>query len=191
MATLKLTRFPAATRARALGVVALTAAALGLPGAAVATGEYDLKAAFLLNFVRLVEWPDAAFASDAAPLTIGLFGEDPFGGSLARRFEGVGVGGRTLEVRRVQAADEARACQLVFVPVSQVDRFGALRDALDGSNVLLVSEAPDLARRGAAINFFSDGGRIRFEVNREVARAAQLKLSARLLRLARIVEKDG
>ena len=86
--------------------------------------------------------------------------------------------------------DEARRCHLVFVPASQAGRFAALRDGLAKSRVLLVGESEDLARKGAAINLYEAEGRIRFEVNRSAAHRAKLKVSSRLLRLARIVEAE-
>ncbi len=158
-------------------------------GAEDAAQEYELKAAFLLNFARLVEWPDSAFESPAAPIRIAVFGDDPFRGALDRVLEGQKVADRPLESIRVHAADEARRCHVVFVPRSETERFGALRKALGGAQVLLVGETKNLAERGAAINFYREGGRLRFEINRSVAERAQLKVSSRLLRLARIVDE--
>jgi hypothetical protein len=152
------------------------------------TTEYELKAAFLLNFARLVEWPSAAFPDAAAPLTIGIFGGDPFDGSLRSMVNGERVQGRLLRVRRVDSVSDARTCQLLFLPVDQSERLRALRRELGEAAVLLVGETQGFARRGGSINFYPESGRIRFEVNRRAAERAGLRLSSRLLRLARLVE---
>ncbi len=172
----------AARRAR-LGL--LLALAAGEAAASAAPSEYEVKAAFLLNFARLVEWPAASLAP-GSPLALCVLGSSPFGGALDRVFSGKQVQGREVEIRstEVSAAD----CHMVFVPGRAGDRGRQLLEATRGRSVLVVGESEGYAADGAAINLYESGGKIRFEVNRQAARAARLKVSAKLLGLARIVE---
>ena len=178
------------SRRIALAAGSVVVFGVGLATGARAVGEYELKAAFLLNFVRLVEWPSSAFADGKAPYVIGVFSDDPFEGALDSVLDGERASGRSVRVRRLRVPGEAPGCHLVFVPASQAGHFASLRSVLADSPVLLVAESEDFARRGAVINLFREEGRIRFEVNRSAARRAGLKLSSRLLRLARLVEED-
>lgn len=161
---------------------------IGLPARVGGIAEYEVKAAFLLNFVRLVAWPPSAFPDAEIPYTLGVLADDPFDGALEAVLEGARVDGRPLRAKRIDGPQQAGSCHLVFVPASQTRRLPALRRALAGSPVLVVAEGEGLARRGAAISFYREEGRIRFEVNREAARRVSLEPSSRLLRLARLVE---
>lgn len=163
---------------------------LGLPDRASGLEEYEVKAAFLLNFVRLVDWPASAFAGGEEPYTIAVFADDPFEGALEGVLEGSQVAGRELRAKRIGSPGEARECHLVFVPASQSHQLPRLRSALAGAPVLVVAEGEELTRRGAVISFYQEDGRVRFEVNRRAAQQAKLEPSSRLLRLARIVETD-
>ena len=172
-------------------VVALAVSAAPAP-AREQTDEYRVKAAFLLHFARLVTWPAQAFgdAPDSS-LTIGVFAEDPFDGTLRELAEGETVDGRALRVREVPSVAQARRCQMLFVPASHADRVEELRSGLEGAPVLMVGESDGFAARGGSINFYLEEDRIRFEVNREAAERSGLRLSSRLLRLARLVSSEG
>jgi hypothetical protein len=151
--------------------------------------EYEVKAAFLLNFVRLIEWPASAFSDDDTPYVLGVFADDPFQGALEAVLEGSSIAGRPLRTMRIDSPRDAQRCHLVFVPASQTKQLSTLKRAVAEAPVLLVTEGEDLARRGAAISFYQEGDRVRFEVNRQAAQRVKLKPSSRLLRLARLVEE--
>jgi hypothetical protein len=161
----------------------LLAPALG----AAAPSEYQVKAVFLFNFSRFVEWPASAFASADAPFVVGVFGHDPFGADLDEVVKGETVGGRPLVVRRVNSAAEAAACQILFIDQSEDKRLNELLSALDHRSTLTVSDLPGAAKRGVMIRLVTEKGRIKLRINVESARAAELTISSNLLRSAEIV----
>jgi hypothetical protein len=172
---------------RALALVLLLFAADG----AAAPDEYRVKAVFLFNFSRFVEWPESAFAAPEAPFVIGVFGQDPFGADLDEVARGETVNGRQLQIRRIQAVDEARDCQILFIPATEQPQLDAILAALDRRSTLTVSDLDGSAARGAMIRLVTDRNRIRLRVNVESARAAGLVISSKLLRSAEIVAAQG
>ena len=146
-----------------------------------------MKAAYLVNFAKFVEWPASAFSSGKAPLVIGIVGRDPVGDELQRAGGGVSANGHPIEVRRIAAA-EARECHLVFIP--ETERGDAVIAAVLGAPVLVVGEGEGFARRGGALGFVKDGGSVKFEANPKAAARNGLNVSAKLLRVARaVIEK--
>ena len=149
--------------------------------------EYRVKAAYLLNFTRFVEWPRPALEG-SDPFTICVAGTNPFGPVLAATLAGETVAGRILAFRVVTEAPVAR-CQVLFIPrtVAAAPYLRAVR----GMPVLTVGESPDFLEQGGGINFVLEEGKVRFEVNPEAASRNQLTMSSRLLRLARIRTQEG
>jgi YfiR/HmsC-like len=154
--------------------------------------EYDVKAAFLLNFTRFVEWPAAAFADGNAPMTIGIVGEDPFGGVLQSLVKGQTALGRRIEIRSFQPQDTPAGCQVLFFSRSlPPSRVAALFQSLQGQPVLLVGETSDFAAGGGTIGFVFVNKTVRFDVNLQKATQAELKVSSKLLAVARTVLKQS
>jgi hypothetical protein len=143
-------------------------------------GEYQVKAAFLKNFVKYVEWPPPS-----AALTLCILGDDPFKEALAGT-DDVG-GGRKLAYRRIATAREAGGCQAVFVPFSQRDALPEILAALEGKPVLTVGDGEGMAAAGLMLSFLIEDQKVRFEANLAPARRAGLSISSRLLSLARTV----
>lgn len=154
-------------------------------------GEYEVKAAFLLNFARLVQWPSTAFRDTDTPLVVGILGNDPFGSVLEEVVAGRNAGPRTIQVKRISALADIPSCHLVFVSSPEPAPVQQIVAATDEASVLLVGDGPDFARRGGSINFYADGGKIRFAINRTAAEAAGLKISSRMLRLAKLVPESS
>jgi YfiR/HmsC-like len=148
--------------------------------------EYQIKAAFLINFGSFVEWPDYANATPDR-FTLCVFGRDPFGAILDDAAAGKTISGRTLATRRVTALSELRFCQTVFLPASDMYRFDQITASLKGLPVLTVGEAKGFALRGGHINFVMQEDRVRFEISPSAAARAHLRISSRLLGLAIIV----
>lgn len=149
--------------------------------------EYQVKAAYLYNFAKFVEWPPQSFASSNAPIVICILGEDPFGGSVQELLRGKTAAGRAVVVRPVADLPGAKGCHMLFVG-SGTWRYSrpALR-SVSGDGLLTVGEAPGFTAGGGMINFKLDAGRVRFEINVEAARQAHLQISSKLLSLAEIV----
>jgi hypothetical protein len=156
-----------------------------------APDEYQIKAVFLFNFSRFIEWPAAAFPKADAPFVVGVFGNDPFGAGLDEVVKGESAKGHPLIVRRVQNAAEAAACQILFIPQTENRRLDELVSALANSNTLTVSDLPGASQRGVMIRLVTESGRIRLRIDVEAARAAQLIISSNLLRSAEIVAANG
>jgi hypothetical protein len=151
--------------------------------------EYTVKAVFLYSFGRYVEWPESTFANATAPFVIGILGEDSFEGTLDQIAAKKTVQERPIVIRRFASLDEYRpGCQILFVSRSlRDDQQAAAIKKNDGKPVLVVGETPGFAERGGIANFFVDGDRIRFEINVDAARRAQLRMDAKLLSLGKPV----
>jgi hypothetical protein len=163
---------------------------LGTRARGQAIEEYRVKAAFLYNFAKFVEWPSEAFKTPQDPITVCVLGRDPFGGALREVIRGKSIEGRAVALRQVTDAEEAGACQILFISSSEGKHFHALFGNLEPPGILTVGEAQGFAVHGGAINFKLDGGHVHFEINAGAAERAQLHISAKLLSLAQIVKTE-
>ena len=151
--------------------------------------EYQVKAAFLYNFVKFVEWP-ATPAAQEGPIEICVLGKDPFGGALERVVEGKTVNDRALVIRHFGDIAAARSCQVLFVSTSEAGRVSEIVKAVRGWSVLTVSEINRFSERGGIINFLMEGQRVRFRINTKMAASAGLTISSKLLELAVVRPED-
>ena len=149
--------------------------------------EYHSKANFLATFPSFVEWPDGTFASTAAPFVICVRGDFSFGTALAELARSASPHGRRVEVRWAHKDSELRDCQIVFVSRSEAKRYTKVLQALANTGVLTVGETPDFLAVGGIISFTLERESLQFEVNLVAADTAHLKISSRLLALARRV----
>jgi len=177
------------TGAQILLLVGLFVALLGGVPSVQANNEseYRLKAAFLYNFAKFVEWPPEAFANEEAPLLICIAGANPFGDALDT-LSGKTVASHPVEVRHIPTATGLEPCHVVFIGRAEQGRFQALLAKLNHLPILTVSDIDDFARAGGMIGLVEAEQRIRFAVNLTVARQADLKLSSQLLKLAITVQ---
>jgi hypothetical protein len=166
------TRMPAWCLGLALLAFAPTALSDDLP-------EYRLKAAFLYNFALFTEWP----ADTGATLTLCVYGRDPFGEEIDA-LQGKPVGARRIVVRRVTTIEGLTVCQVVFIVSPSGDGIPRVLSTLRGTSVLTVADAPGAARQGVALNMNVVNSKITFEANLTAVRAANLRLSSKLLSLA-------
>lgn len=153
-----------------------------------ASREYQIKAAFLFNFVRFVQWPEKAFARADAPLVIGVLGDDPFDGALEDVIHGERIERHQLILRRAKKIGDLKGCQLIFVSKSESTRLPQIMTELNDDPTVTVSEVADFAKQGGTINFYRDENKVRFEINPAAARQRGLKISSQLLALGRIVQ---
>ena len=149
--------------------------------------EYEVKAAFLLNFAKFVEWPPKAFREAGAPLVIGILGENPFGETLSQLAEGETAQGRPIEIRQIKGPDESNNCHILFLSRSVAGQTDDILQRLQGLPVLTVSEKDNFVRRGGVIGFALVDKTVRFDINAKVAETIQLKISSKLLAVARSV----
>jgi len=156
------------------------------------SSEYLIKAGFIYNFAKLVEWPTASFAQPDSPIVIGILGEDPFGATIDRIVADKKINGRGFAVKRVKWSrdfKDLRDCNILFVSSSEKEHIESVIDAMKGLPILTIGDAPGFAKRGGIINFMLEDNKVRFEVNVEAAKHADLTISSRLLTLARIVQQ--
>lgn len=158
--------------------------------AAQASGEYDVKAAFVLNFARFVEWPDAAFADRSAPLVIAIAGDDPFDGRLERLVRDKTINAHPLTVKQMSGTADFKGVNVLFVSASERQRASAILKTLIGARVLTVSDIDGFCSMGGMIQLTNQEQRIRFEVNLFAAQHAGLAVSSKLLGLARVVHTE-
>jgi hypothetical protein len=154
---------------------------------AIPSLEYQLKAAFLLNFAKFVEWPPETFASDTTPILICVFKYDPFGAALDEILRGKNINNRDLVARHVKELSELRSCQLLFVSEKEDKSLPEILRSLRGTSVLVVGESEDFAQRGGGIQFLLETNKLRFAVNVDAVQRARLSVSAKLLAMAKIV----
>lgn len=152
--------------------------------------ESLVKAAFLYNFAKFVEWPPEAFADTHAPMILCIIGVDPFGAGL-ESIEGKTVKGRRLVIQRAAEDKRLGQCHILFVSPSEKKRLPILLSMLDRSPVLTVSDMSQFSHLGGIITLIKAQDTIRFEINVDVAQRVNLKISSELLRLARIVTSGG
>src|SRR5262245_51662077 len=151
--------------------------------------EYEIKAAFLYNFATFVEWPSTAFVDEESAFLVGVLGKDPFGSTLEEAFQGKTVGKRQIVVRRFDQLADFQTCHLLFVSKSEREQAPKILEFLKGVPTLKVADFPGFAAMGGCINFFVEGKRkVRFEINPEAAKRGNLRISSKLLRLARVVQ---
>lgn len=165
-----------------LKLILLLIICLALPGGhafAQATPEYRAKAGFLYNFIAFTEWPSTV----GSPLTLCVYGADPFGDELAA-LQGKSVGGRSLATQQVGSLEQLKNCQVVFIARSAINDLPRILNALKGAPVLTIADATGALDAGVSINMELRQSKIAFEVNLEAAHTAQINLSSKLLRLA-------
>jgi hypothetical protein len=173
----------------------LAAAALALPAGAllfptpapaqsVGNREYAIKAGFIYNFCKFVDWPPQAMTGST--LVVGVLGRNPFGAAL-NTLNGKSVKGKTVTVRQFTEVPEQGECHVLFISASEHGRMRQILDALRNTSILTIGETSGFARSGGIINFFEQDGKVRFEINPAAAERARMSLSSDLLRVAKVV----
>jgi hypothetical protein len=151
--------------------------------------EYQVKAVFLYNFAQFVEWPPSSFPNDQSPIIIGILGENPFGSFVENAVAGEKVNGHPLAVYRFKTVEEIKTCHILFINKSESDQ-ASIFSSLKGKQILTVSDSPDCLKQGGIIRFVTKNNKINLQINLDNARADNLVISSKLLRLAEIVSTD-
>jgi len=149
--------------------------------------EYYVKAAFLYNFARLIEWPTTAFPTETSPFHLCFIGKEPFDSAL-RSIRNKKINGRSLIIHRGIFSDHASKCQILFISQSEKNNIPHILSILNHAPVLTVSELPGFAEQQGHIRLFlSNDEKIKLEINHDAINKAGLKISSRILTLAKIV----
>lgn len=152
--------------------------------------EYDVKAAFLYNFAKFIQWPAGPSNGDD-PMTICIYGDDPFGHAIDEIIVGKTINNHEIALRRTRKLDDLRQCQVAFISASESGHLSEIIDSLRDLSVLLVGDTSGFAERGGHIEFVTEDNKIHFSINIDASERSRLKISSKLLALARIVHDDG
>lgn len=150
--------------------------------------EYEVKAAFVHNIAKYVEWP--ASVSTKGILRLCVLGQGSFGGA-AESLRGERVGSLVWEVVPVTTHANLMECQVLFIESSEARDLPRLLDSLKGSPVLTVGDAEGYGEQGVMVNFYLEQNKVRFEINLAAVRRAGFNISSQLLKLARIIQPTG
>jgi hypothetical protein len=171
-----------------LFAVVLAGAFVTIPISAQAVGEYELKAAFVYNFARFVEWPVQAFKEPSDPIKVCILGENPFGRALDNALQGKAVGSRAFVLEQISDPRHAIGCHILFVSASERKHLRAILEVIT-SGVLTVGDMDGFAAQGGVVNFKLEDSKIRFEINVAAAGQQSLRVSSKLLSVAKVVRK--
>jgi hypothetical protein len=150
----------------------------------------EIKGAFLVKFAMFVDWPENAFANARSPIVIGILGDDPFGPSFEAAVSREVAGGHPFVVKRFKELKDVNDCHILFVGNPESQRLPELFERVEKRHILTVGDQERFAHRGGMINFIKEGSKLRFEVNVAAVEAAGLKVSSRLLQLAKPVTTE-
>jgi hypothetical protein len=153
--------------------------------------EYQMKAIYLYNFGRFVQWPPNATAAKSDSFSICVLGQDPFGPSLGSTLAGEKLDGKPLAMKRIATPRDAGECRILFISSTEENHLKEILMSLDDSSVLTVSDMPAFSRRGGMIQFVLEGDKVRFEINLTRAETAKLTLSSELLKVATTVRRNA
>ena len=147
--------------------------------------EYEVKAAYIYNFAKFVDWP-AKFKDRSDLIHVCVLGDDPLGASLAT-IEGKKVGERKIGVRRLTTLQQTGGCEILFIANSEEGDLDRIVEAVNGSPVLTIGDTKGFTRQGVMINFYMENNKVLFEINPKAASRCGLKISSALLCIARII----
>jgi len=153
--------------------------------------EYRVKAAFLFHFAQLVDWPPEASGAGNRPLILCTVGEELVPGTLESTMEGKQIGTRSIKVQHLQESDDLQACHIVFIVLRDKKRVTGILAGLKHASVLTVGEIDNFTQLGGMIGFCLQEKKVRFDINLQAAQGAKLKISSRLLLLAKSVIGDS
>ena len=150
--------------------------------------EYQVKALFLFNFAKYVEWPPVCFEQTNTPIRIGIIGESNFGDDLNKAVAGKRIGGREITVRQMEKDGDLGHCHILFISSSEKKRLGEILSRVSSMPILTVGESEQFTQQGGIINFIKKEGKVRLEIDCDAARRTKLQLSSKLLSVADVVK---
>jgi len=177
-----------------LAAVVITSLLLGLSsmqGQRAKPTEYEVKATYLYNFSRFVEWPAKVTQAQSGSFVICVLGKDPFGAALNTILSDEASSGKSVVAQQIPTVQDAVNCRVLFISSSESTRLKQILTTLGDASVLTVSELPEFTQRGGMVQFVSEGSRVRFEVNLASAEHAGLTLSSELLKVAVNVRRNA
>jgi hypothetical protein len=150
--------------------------------------EYQIKAKYLYNFARFVDWPEESFQSPDSPFVIGIIGNDPYGIDLEKTIEGKQIKNRKFIIKHYQNLENLSSCHILFIGIDNKAGRSQIFNKIKKQGILTVGDDDSFAKDGGMINFIIKKERIRFQINREAVNQSPLKMSTTLLKMAVIIE---
>jgi hypothetical protein len=148
--------------------------------------EYQLKAVFLYNFTRFIDWPENAFHSVDAPFVIGIVGDNPFGNYLQEVVNNDSVGLHPIIIKYFSKPEKVADCHLLFINSNDPEQIKSVLNITSGKSILTVNDTPNFSRWGGHVQFYNQQNRIKLQINASATKDAHLTVSSKLLNLARI-----
>jgi hypothetical protein len=149
--------------------------------------EYQVKALYLYNFTKFVEWPANSFNTRTSPIIIGIIGDESFGNLVEEVTKNKTIQERSIVVRRLKWSEDILSCHMLFIGAYDNKRMDQFSDILQSAPILTITEIDEASKNKGIMNLFIDGGKVQFEANLTAAEKAQLRISSKLLRMAKAV----
>ncbi|MEZ5357432.1 MAG: YfiR family protein [Candidatus Zixiibacteriota bacterium] len=163
--------------------VILCVALLFLTAVVTATEDVDYKAKFIVKLIDYVEWPAGAGADASGNIVVHVVGASDMATKLTES-----AAGTNITVKEVPIDDAGIAkCQILFMGTSETSDLAKILKKVNGTTVLTVSDAEYFGNYGVMINFYAEGDKTKFEVNKTVVDMSGIKISSKLLKLAKII----
>ena len=150
--------------------------------------EYEVKAGFMYNFPKFIEWPGDTFSDANKAITLCVVGTDPFGKALGA-IDNKTVQNRKLEIKYTARSKDLKMCSILFISGSEKESLPQILEILKGTATLTIGDTRGYAQQGVIINFVMEQNKVGFEINTESARRAKLTISSKLLKLAKTIHK--
>lgn len=161
-----------------------------LPESMASSLEYEIKAAFIYNFAKFVEWSDITGAEKNNILPLCILGDDPFGDTIDK-LDGRRVQNLPIRVKRIGSVNDYAGCQILFISRSETDNLKEVIDVLSlKKGILSISDIDGFAQSGGVIELVLEENKVKFTVNIKAAKESDLNLSSKILRLAKIVGNE-
>jgi hypothetical protein len=149
--------------------------------------DYEVKAAYLYQFGKFIEWPERDSTRAAADFSICVLGTDPFGAKLDQTVAGRTIQDKPVTIRRLSAVSEALTCNVLFISSSERSRLPQILKVVEAESILTVADMRDFVSRGGMIDFQLINNRVVFEVDLPAVERASLKISSQLLKVAKVI----
>ena len=152
--------------------------------------EYQIKATFLYNFAKFVEWPAEKVEANS-PILVGVYGKDPFGSILDQTLRGKTVNGKLIEVHRLTGLESVRQYHILFIGSAEKKHLGQILSAVGDGSVMTIGESENFAQEGGMVNLVKKDNSVGLEINVSAAGRARIQISSKLLKVARVVQEKG
>jgi hypothetical protein len=148
--------------------------------------EEQVKAVFIFNFTKFIDWPASAFSAPESPFIIGVVGKQSISSYLQEAIAGEYAAGRTIMIKHYSSPKDIRNCHILYIGSEDPEKVKSILATTQNQNILTVGDSPNFLRWGGMVRFFTEKGKIRLEINSDAARSSGIRISSKLLSVASI-----